>query len=248
MRSEISAHSTRHVWSFLLTLQRRVNLTSCVLDEASWADELWQMMSLVHWGLRTRHPLICYSRLTPRRFTRRQTERATHSGGLVEIICINGQHWPKLNNLHEVISAQDSHILGLQERNLQDRYAQLLSTTVDLPMSRFRCAVHITFSTNYSTTGTPTGGIMSRVRTVEMDETILSIIGWNQTKPHGHWELAWESEPRAGAKMSLYCQNWRILQIILATITAVLTQGKWPGSDRLRVLWWMSTRCHSEMN
>ncbi|KAG7241442.1 hypothetical protein INR49_025642 [Caranx melampygus] len=47
-----------------------------------------------------------------------------------------------------------------------------------------------------------------------------------ETRPdRGHWELAWTQRATApGAKMSLYCQSWRILQIVFATITAVLTQ------------------------
>lgn len=106
-------------------------LTGCILDEASWADELWQMMSLVHWGLLTRHPLICYSRLTPHRFTRTQTERQPHSGGLVEIICIKGKQCPELNILHhpfqlKILELSSDRTLSLRERNLQDRYAQLL--------------------------------------------------------------------------------------------------------------------------
>ncbi|XP_071338438.1 transmembrane protein 132D [Trachinotus anak] len=40
-----------------------------------------------------------------------------------------------------------------------------------------------------------------------------------------HWELAWTQRATApGAKMSLYCQSWRILQIVFATITTVLSQ------------------------
>ncbi|XP_056232905.1 transmembrane protein 132D [Seriola aureovittata] len=49
--------------------------------------------------------------------------------------------------------------------------------------------------------------------------------GETRPKPHGHWELAWTQRATApGAKMSLYCQSWRILQIVFATITAVLSQ------------------------
>lgn len=88
---------------------------------------------------------------------------------------------------------------------------------------------------------------MSSVRSAEMDETIRSARCWNETKPP---TLGTCLEQRAapGAKMSLYHRNWRILQILFATITTVLTQGKWPSSNWLIVVLYLNQNCPSGMS
>eukprot|EP00064_Thunnus_orientalis_P007808 superscaffoldBa00000888_g7830 len=54
------------------------------------------------------------------------------------------------------IPTSSNRTQSLQERHLQACYAQLLRTTVDLPMNRYRCAVLVTCNTDYTPTCTPT--------------------------------------------------------------------------------------------
>lgn len=88
---------------------------------------------------------------------------------------------------------------------------------------------------------------MLSVRTAGMDETIRAVLYWNKTKAR---TLGTCLEQRAapGAKMSLYHQSWRFLQLFFATITAVLTQGKCPGSNWLCVVLYLNLNCPSGMS
>lgn len=130
------------------------------------------------------------------------------------------------------------HLPSLQQRRLQNRYAQLLRTTGDLPMNGSRCS----HSTDFNTIVALTVAIMFIEQTAGMDETSSSMLCWNETKPpiQGTWL---EQVAARGAKMSSNYQSRRILQIIFAAITAVLTQGKWPGNNCLRVDMCLNLNC-----
>lgn len=174
----------------------------------------------------------------PRRHTGRRANRRTcWDNSLIKRISIDTRHSPTQTQL-ETSTHPDR---TLQEGHLQDRYAQLLRTTCRwthldaLPVFR---AARIT------TVSTPTGVIMLSVRTVEMDETISSMLCWNETEPR---TLGTSLEQRAapGAKMSLYYPSWRTLHIFFATITAVLTQGTCFGSHWLCVALYLNRNCPS---
>ena len=85
---------------------------------------------------------------------------------------------------------------------------------------------------------------MLSVRTAGMDETIRSALCWNETEPR---TLGTSLEQRAapGAKMSLYYPSWRTLHIFFAAITAVLTQGRCPGSHWLCAALCLNRNCPS---
>lgn len=176
------------------------------MDVASWADEQWQMMSLVPWGLRTRQSVICKQPLNTAESQAR---------------------WQTRYNLDE--SEQHKQFLVLKKPKFQltspnrtlregqrlDRYAQLLRTAGDQCYLRH--------------------GVHFHSHRCDYVECANCGNEWNDhtsLKAEPAFMCGAHTEERAAqrAKMSFYWQSWMILQIVFATITTVNTQGKRPGN------------------
>lgn len=94
-------------------------------------------------------------------------------------------------------------------------------------------SLRTTFTRKLSTQGaavrmatfpTPTGVIISRVPTAEMDGAVRSALRWDAART-GTLGISLERPFAPSAKMSLDHLSWRAFQILFATVTTVLTQG-----------------------
>lgn len=127
-------------------------------------------------------------------------------------------------------SVEDLRTQSHQESYLRDRCAQLLRAACR------RADLHITCSADVFNLYCHRCDNVKRANCRSgWNNPFQALLKQNETTTRG---TCLQQRPAPGAKMSLYYQNWRILQILFpilfATITSVLMQGKWPVSNWLQ--------------